>query len=139
MSALRVADVMNSHPVIASASMLVSDFIDRKNGDRRNVSYPVVDIGGSVIGMITVAQALRVPAPKRISTPIAEVVLSLQQVPVASPYDSLVSVVKHMDPQNSGTALVLDQGHLVGIVTASDIARGVGSRGLSRSNRQLVP
>jgi CBS domain-containing protein len=120
---VRVADVMTSHPHAAPADITVEDFIQRYLLGDRHSAYPVADRDGSIIGLITLAQLRGIPPSQRTSALVREVAIPLPDVPTATPNEPVTTLLQRLGSHAGDRALVVDAGHVVGIVTASDLSR----------------
>lgn len=120
---VRVTDVMTSHPHTAPADITVEDFIQRYLLGDRHSAYPVADRDGSIIGLITLAQLRGINSGQRRSTLVREVAIPLPEVPIAAPNEPVTTLLQRLGSQAGDRALVIDAGHVVGIVTASDLSR----------------
>lgn len=123
LAAVRVADVMTAQPHTAPGDLTIEDFIHRYLLGDRHSAYPVTDRDGSIIGLITLAQLRRIPPQERSATLVREAALPLSQVPQATPGEPLTALLQRLGPKSGGRALVIDAGHVVGIVTSSDLSR----------------
>ena len=120
---VRVADVMTAEPHTAPADITIEDFIQRYLLGDRHSSYPVADRNGSIIGLITLAQLRRVPPSQRAATLVREAAIPLPHVPTAAPREPLTALLERLGSDAGNRALVVDGGHLAGIVTATDLGR----------------
>ena len=123
LAAVRVADVMTAQPHTAPGDLTIEDFIHRYLLGDRHSAYPVADRDGSIIGLITLAQLRRIPPQQRSATLVREAALPLSEVPQASPDEPLTALLQRLAPRSGDRALVIDAGHVVGIVTSSDLSR----------------
>ncbi len=131
LAGLTVADVMTAHPHSAPGWISVEDFVhDYLLGDRHS-AYPVEGAGGTVSGLITLNQLRRLPPAQRATTLVADAAVPLEQVPLARPTEPVTALMERLDPAVGRRVLVMDDGRVVGIVTASDIARLVDVRTLA--------
>jgi CBS domain-containing protein len=62
----------------------------------------------------------------KMHTPVSS--LMTTSFPVVNPWDSLGEAVERMTEKEAGSALVVDYGRLVGIITSRDILRAVAGR-----------
>jgi Zn-dependent protease/predicted transcriptional regulator len=134
----QVGDVMSHQPVIAAGTTVVSEFISANAVGSRHSAYPVIDGRGKITGMVTLDRIRRVRPSDRAATALAHIAIPLQEVPIATPTDSLWSLMDRLDATTGGRALVLENGILVGIVTPSDVTRAAQSRGLGSPVHRLV-
>ena len=115
------ADVMTPRPrvrfVAADATVAGVLELAASTGHAR---FPVTGQGvDDVLGMVHFKHALAVPAEKRASTPVRDVVRDLPAVPGTMDLDRLLAVLRRSGPQ---MALVVDEyGGTDGIVTLEDL------------------
>jgi len=128
---VRVADAMTARPRSAPGSMTVDDFIHRFLLGERHSAYPVEATDGSIVGLITLSQLRQVAPGQRDTTLVADVAIPLAQVPTATPAEPLLGLLARLTPHTGDRALVVQDGHVIGIVTASDVTRLIDTRGLT--------
>jgi len=126
-----VEAVMTPHPHTAPGWVTTEEFIQRYLLNDRHSAYPVESPDGSVTGLITLAQLRNLEPDERATTPVHDVAMPLNQVPTASPHEPLTALMQRLTPECS-RALVMENGRLVGIITASDITRLVDVRALTQ-------
>jgi Zn-dependent protease/CBS domain-containing protein len=134
---LRVAEVMSPRPIVAPGWITAGEFIERYLLGSRHSAYPVEGFDGAIAGLVTLAQLRRVPPAQRDTTRLVDIAISIPDVAIAAPRDSLVSLLDRLTPDAGGRALVFDHGELVGILTPTDVARAAELRGL-RDGRHLT-
>ncbi|WP_107774730.1 site-2 protease family protein [Nocardioides sediminis] len=127
---ISVAEVMSTPVQVGDADLRVTDFIDRHVLSGRHSAYPVVDAGGAVVGLVTLARLRTLAPAQRGTTRARDVALPLEHLVTASPGEPLAGVLARLDRESGGRALVFDQGRLVGIVTPVDVARALETRAL---------
>jgi len=54
---------------------------------------------------------------------VREAAIPLPQVPTAAPHEPLTALLQRLGAHAGNRALVIDAGHVAGIVTASDLSR----------------
>jgi Zn-dependent protease/CBS domain-containing protein len=119
---VRVRDVMTASPVTVPASMTIEQVLDDFILAHRWSSFPVVETDGRVDGLLTLAHVKTVPRAARATTLAREAATPLADVTTASPDDLLLPVLQRPSAQD-GRVLVMDNGHLAGIITPSDVSR----------------
>lgn len=119
---IRVRQVMSSDPTVLPASMHVRDYIDQASRSRFT-SFPVADLGGQVIGLVTMRRVRAATARGEADATLAHVALPIDQVPTVSPDDTATTLLEQMQGAPDGRALVFDHGTLVGIVCPTDLQR----------------
>ncbi|GGO61991.1 zinc metalloprotease [Nonomuraea cavernae] len=121
---LPVSRVMSAHPVTAHPDETVATLIDHVVMVSHLSTYPLVDEHGVFAGLVTLNRLRRVPADRRASTLLRDIACPPGDVPTARPDDLLTDLLTRMDGSADGRAVVLDDaGHLVGLITPSDISR----------------
>ncbi|KZS57861.1 site-2 protease family protein [Mycobacterium ostraviense] len=119
-----VADAMTPQPHTAPGWITVEEFIQRYVLGDRHSAYPVAEQDGSIMGLVTLRQLRELPPARRGTTSVRDIAVPLQEVPTAAPRALLSALLEQMAPAGPRSrALVVDGGAVVGIVTASDIAR----------------
>jgi len=73
----------------------------------------------------------RADALDLLATLVRDAAVPLERVPTAAPHEPLTALLERLRPDTGGRALVVDAGRVVGIVTASDIARLIDVRRLA--------
>jgi Zn-dependent protease/CBS domain-containing protein len=135
LAGVRVGDVMTPSPVTGPAWLTVDEFVDQVVSAHRCSTFPLVDPGGGVVGLVTLRALRRVPVERRATTPVREVASPLTDVPTATVDELLVDVLQRARPSaGDGRVLVVDEagGRIVGIVSPSDIAAVVERAALTR-------
>ena len=125
LAGVRVRDVMSPDPITVPGTLTVDELVDRYVLGSRHSAYPVRDAEGRTTGLVTLALVRGVPPSARSSTLVDAIALPLGRVPIAAPGDALVGVLGALDGEAGGRVLVFDGEHLVGIVTAADVARAI--------------
>jgi len=119
---LRVADVMATNPVTAPAWFTVPDFV---NGlmprQSAQVAFPVVDVDGTALGVLTWADLERIPRDRRPQTQLRDVARRGPAFFTVSSDSSLPEVVLPLHLRG-GYAVVIDHGRLVGLISEPDIS-----------------
>jgi Zn-dependent protease/predicted transcriptional regulator len=121
---VRVADVMTPQPQTASAEMTVDDFVDHYLFAYRHSALPLTE-DGRPVGLVTLDRVRHVPAGRRGATTLAEVACRADELVLARPEEQLADLLPRLGECTDGRALVVADGHLVGIVSPSDISRAV--------------
>lgn len=123
---LPVRQVMTRDPVTVRASTTVLEFLaEGPFGAYRHSAFPVLAADGTPAGLVTVRLVNRVPLQARSATTVADVMRPLADVTTASPDEPVVDLIPRLEASRDRRALVLDTGHLVGIVTLADVSRAL--------------
>ncbi|MET9887959.1 site-2 protease family protein [Streptomyces sp. NPDC006430] len=126
---MRVADAMSS-PVTTGADWLsVRRFIDEVAVRSRHSAIPLLDLEGRPSGVVHLRR-LAIPESQREAVRVREVATPMAQCAVAAPDDLLSEALEKLRPGVGLPILALDEGRLVGIVTAKDVTRLVQRQAL---------
>jgi Zn-dependent protease/CBS domain-containing protein len=118
----RVADVMTPIPNVVPALVTVRDFVDDYLLTHHHSAFPVVDPAGHPLGLVTLERVRAVPAPLRSTTTVGEIAVPMDKVPMVGPADPASALLDRMT-EGEGVVLVVDDGRVAGIVTATDLER----------------
>jgi Zn-dependent protease len=132
---LRVRDVMTASPNAIPAWITVEAFLHHVALAQRGSAYPVADISGRVVGVVSLRRVATVSPQQRGSVRLQEVAAGLDSSAVAAPGEPLIDVARRMRSGPGDGALVFDEGRLVGVVSVADIARAVQIASLQRRGR----
>ena len=128
----RVRDVMTPDPVTADPLTMLDRFITDTALRYRFSAYPLTDPNGRLTGMATLNRIRSVPAERRATTRLGDIACPLDQLPLATPDEPLVNLLQRMTGCADGRAVVVDEaGHVIGVVSPSDINRSVVLRDLT--------
>jgi CBS-domain-containing membrane protein len=116
---------MTPDPVTAPADVTVEALVRHYVGLYRCSAFPVVRADGSAVGLVTLSRLREVPAHIRSTLTAAEVATPMERVVTARPDDLVVDLLARFTVGSGRRALVIDDGALVGIVTASDVERAL--------------
>ena len=119
-----VTEVMEPPPPPIPADLSLSEALDRYLRGHEGEAFPVVD-DGRVIGMLTFGSARDVGMVDPLR-PVRDAVIPLTQVLTVDVSEPLEQVVARLGPGRS--ALVLDDGRLVGAITGGAVARWAAGR-----------
>ncbi len=126
LSGVRVADVMTTDPVVADSTMTLAEFVDRLAMSHQFSSYPLVDGGGRLTGLVTLNRVRAVPAGRRSGTRLQDIACPPEGVPTARPDEPLTALLPRMRGCADGRAVVLDDhGRVIGILSSTDISRAL--------------
>ncbi len=133
LAGLVVRDLMSRDPVVAPAGITAAELLEHYVFRYRHSSYPIVEPDGTPVGLVTLDRIRRVPPEDRNLARLREIAHPLAEVPCTGPDATVESVVPPLAASRAGRALVLDaDGHLVGILALSDVARALDLRALWR-------
>jgi Zn-dependent protease/predicted transcriptional regulator len=128
---LTVADVIERDPVCVLPTLSLSQFVDAVAGAQRYTTYPVFD-GDRVVGMLPFRDVAAIPRDRWETTHITDVMTPLHQVVLLEERTPLTEAVSRLAGSPLQRGLVLDGGHLVGLVSVTDVARAFERRAHGR-------
>jgi CBS domain-containing protein len=107
---------------VVPALVTVRDFVDDYLLTHHHSAFPVVDPAGHPLGLVTLERVRAVPAPLRSTTTVGEIAVPMDKVPMVGPADPASALLDRMT-EGEGVVLVVDDGRVAGIVTATDLER----------------
>jgi Zn-dependent protease/predicted transcriptional regulator len=123
LSGLRVADVMTPTPLVLPQHLNVEQAVDAYLLPNRFSTFPVVTPDGRPLGLVTLQRIKQVPREQWPVTSIQRVATPLEQLPIATPFEPLLEVLRRVQRSDESRVLVVHDGQVVGIVSPTDIAR----------------
>jgi Zn-dependent protease len=126
LAGLRVRDVMVGDPVVTGPDVTLGDFMDRVVWSGRFTTYPVV-ADGRAVGLLPFRCVAAVPRREWETRTVRECMLPREEVPVVREDDALYDAATALG-NGLHRALVLDGDRLVGLLSATDVARALDLR-----------
>jgi Zn-dependent protease/CBS domain-containing protein len=123
--------IMTPGPVTVPPDLTLEQLMDLHFLRRRFMAFPVED-AGRPLGIITMNQVRDVPRGDWPLRTVADVMTPLDDAIVVQPDDSLIHVLDKVRSSPVRRVLVLSDGRLQGILTASDMATWIGKARLMR-------
>lgn len=117
-----VRDLMTRDPVAVPPNSSVSDFLADVQL-RGHSTYPVAE-NGYLRGLVSLRLAASIPPEKRANTKIADIMLPASETPVVSPGTPMIEALDRLRV-GPGRAVVTEGDRILGIVSASDVAKAV--------------
>jgi Zn-dependent protease/CBS domain-containing protein len=126
LSGLRARDVMTREPDLAPGWWTVDTFVGHLLGDTgpRHRTFPVVDIDGRPVGVVRLADLVRVPSTVRRDTTVRDVARSLPADRVLAADTPLDRLFQQLSVGRDIAVVVTDH-RVVGVITAADLTRAV--------------
>jgi Zn-dependent protease/CBS domain-containing protein len=126
LAGVKVGQVMAARPTVLDGNLTVADFIAQVALTHQYSTYPLVDAYARLTGLVTLNRVRAVPPEQRATTRLQEIACPPSEVPIARPEESLVELLERMNGCADGRAVVVDDaGRVVGVVSASDVARSL--------------
>jgi Zn-dependent protease/CBS domain-containing protein len=124
---LRVTDVMTPMPLTVPEELAVTSFLESYVFRTPHSAFPTVDDEQRPTGLVTLNRVKKVAAEERDRVDVRSVACPLDELPVASPSDEVSDLLPRMTGCPDGRALVIEDGRLVGMVSARDVMRHLES------------
>lgn len=121
LSGLRIADIMTADPELAPAWSTVADFIDRVAARSRQDAFPVVDFDGTLVGLVLSDLLAKIPYEDRTGLRLDQVALAVPSGYQAALSDLAEPLLTRRPLGGQVVAVVLTDGRVVGLVTATDL------------------
>jgi Zn-dependent protease/predicted transcriptional regulator len=121
---LRVRDLMVRHPVTVDVDSTIGRFMDDVAGSHRFTTYPVLE-GDRPVGLLAFASVAAVPRSDWDSRGVRETMFPLDDVPLLTEDEMAVDALQELSAPTGNRGLVVDDGHLAGLLSITDIARAL--------------
>jgi Zn-dependent protease len=119
---LRVRDLMARNPVTVDADSTIGRFMDDVAGSHRFTTYPVLE-GGRPVGLLAFAAVAAVPRSDWDTRRVRDTMFPLDDVPLLTEDQLAVDALEELSAPTGNRGLVVDDGHLAGLLSITDIAR----------------
>jgi Zn-dependent protease len=124
---VRVMEVMTESPSTVNSEMMLDTLVHDYFMRYRWGAFPVVD-NETVKGLITLHDVREVSRDEWPSRRVSEIMRPLTSDIVTQPLEKLTDVLPRLESKAGGRMLVLKDGHLVGILTRTDVSRFIKFR-----------
>src|SRR5579875_1103134 len=124
----RAGEAMNANPTSIPAGLTVAQALEAHVRPTRFAAFPVIDAERRVLGLVTVERIAALPRESWATTPILAAAVPDRELVRCAAGDRLEEVAARMRAADARLALVLENGRLVGILSASDILRATGDQ-----------
>src|SRR6266550_4379436 len=121
---LRVRDLMVRHPVTVDVDSTIGRFMDDVAGSHRFTTYPVLE-GDRPVGLLAFASVAAVPRSDWDSRGVRETMFPLDDIPLLTEDEMAVDALQELSAPTGNRGLVVDDGHLAGLLSITDIARAL--------------
>lgn len=116
---------MSRAPLTVPAGRSVSRLSEDHALRHRVSAFPVVDPSGRLRGPVTLNRIKRVQPALRSSSFVEDIACPVAEVPTAAPTDRLLDLLPAMAHGGDGRVVVIDDEHIVWILTSTDVTRAV--------------
>jgi Zn-dependent protease/CBS domain-containing protein len=119
---VRVGDVAQPLPVTAPPGISVAQLVDEMMLPHGLRAVPVTD-NGRLVGIVTLADVMRVPFEQRAQATVAHVMSVYGDLPAVTTSTPVLDAIELMAEHNLEQLPVVDGGQLVGMLTNADVMR----------------
>lgn len=122
---LRVRDLMTPNPVVTAPDVTLGYFMDHILWPNRFTTYPVVDEAGRPVGLLPFRRVAEVPRPDWDHRRVGDCMLPLAEVPTVAENMPAPEALQTIGASEARRALVVRDGFLVGLLSATDLVRAL--------------
>src|SRR6185437_11062552 len=142
LAGLRVGDLMTAHPITVPSDHTLGEFIDDVAWQRRHTTYPVMD-HGRFAGLLAFRCVSSIPRNQWDSRSVRSCMIPAEEVPRLRPETAAIDALVELSGSTANRGVVLDGGHLVGILSTADLGRALEAPpgrggGAARPERRAV-
>jgi Zn-dependent protease/CBS domain-containing protein len=127
LAGLRVRDLMVRNPVTVDGDLTLAQFMDELAGSRHFTTYPVVD-AGRPIGLLAFRSVAAVPRSEWDSRRVRDAMIPLDRVELLTEDETAVEALAALSSSTSNRGLVVENGHLAGLLSITDLTRALEVR-----------
>ena len=124
---LRVRDLMVRNPVTVDGDLTVGRFMDEVARSRRFTTYPVVD-AKRPIGLLAFSSVAALPRSEWDTRRVRDAMIPLDRVPLLTEDATAVDALTALSAPTSNRGLVVENGHLAGLLSITDLTRALEMR-----------
>jgi Zn-dependent protease/CBS domain-containing protein len=124
---LRVRDLMVRNPVTVDGDLTVGRFMDEVARSRRFTTYPVVD-AERPIGLLAFSSVAALPRSEWDTQRVRDAMIPLDRVPLLTEDATAVDALTALSAPTSNRGLVVENGHLAGLLSITDLTRALEMR-----------
>jgi len=124
LAGLRVGDLMTAHPITVPSDHTLGEFIDDVAWQRRHTTYPVMD-HGRFAGLLAFRCVSSIPRNQWDSRSVRSCMIPAEEVPRLRPETAAIDALVELSGSTANRGVVLDGGHLVGILSTADLGRAL--------------
>jgi Zn-dependent protease/CBS domain-containing protein len=124
---LRVRDLMVRNPATIDGDLTVGQFMDDVARSRRFTTYPVVD-AERPIGLLAFSSVAAVPRSEWETRRVRDAMIPLDRVQLLTEDETAVDALAALSSPTSNRGLVVQNGHLAGLLSITDLTRALEVR-----------
>jgi Zn-dependent protease/CBS domain-containing protein len=127
LAGLRVRDLMVRNPMTVDGDLTVGQFMDEVAQSPHFTTYPVID-GERPIGLLPFRSVVAVPRSEWDSRRVRDAMIPLDRVPMLTEDETAVEALAALSSSTSNRGLVVENGHLAGLLSITDLTRALEVR-----------
>jgi Zn-dependent protease len=122
LAGVRLRDIMNTRVIAVGRDVKIDELLKEYFATYMKSSFPVIDYGGRMLGMVTLKRVQETQEDKRHQLTAGEIMIPLEDLVVMLPSRSADEALMKMTRTRIGKIFVCDlQGVLLGLVSKTDI------------------
>lgn len=129
LSKVKARDIMNTAFISIPPEATLQESLERYFATYMKSAFPVTDVDGRLLGMVTLKRVMDVEERKRQELTIREAMIPLEELALINPSSRGDEAVKKMTKTRIGKLFVCDaEGRLLGMVTKTDMLNVASER-----------
>lgn len=129
LSQVRVSDIMNARFISIPPEITLQESLGRYFSAHMKSAFPITDVNGRLLGMITLKRVMDVDEQKRQELTVREAMIPLEELALIGSSSRGDEAVKKMTKTRLGKVFVCDaEGRLLGMVTKTDLLNVASER-----------
>jgi Zn-dependent protease/CBS domain-containing protein len=124
---LRVRDLMVREPATVEADLSLGQFMDQVAWSHRYTTYPVLEHGRPV-GLLAFRSVAAVPRDEWDTRRVRDSMIPREKVPLLEEDEPAIDALAELSTSDVNRGLVVDDGHLAGFLSITDLARALEVR-----------
>jgi Zn-dependent protease/predicted transcriptional regulator len=121
LAGVKAEEVMTRLPTTIPPDIPIYDAMETYFGRSRFVAYPVA-VGDRPVGIVTIFQVRETPESDWTWRPIEDVMTPIEERMTVAPDDAMMAALEKLQGSTLRRLLVVENGRLVGFLTANDVA-----------------
>jgi Zn-dependent protease/predicted transcriptional regulator len=129
LAGVRLKDIMNTRVIAVRSDVKIDELLKGYFAIYMKSSFPVIDYGGRMLGMVTLKKVQETPEDRRQQLTAGEIMIPLEYLVIMLPNKSAEEALTKMTRLHAGKVFVCDpQGVLLGLVSKTDIMNMASER-----------
>jgi CBS domain-containing protein len=121
LSGAKVKNIMTSNVISVPESLSLNDLVQNYFYHYLFVSFPVVNDGGQLLGMVSIKQVKDVPKDSWHEKRVGDIMVKASEIQLLSPDDEVLNAFNLLMRNELGRIPIVDGEKLVGIISRRDV------------------